>query len=183
MVLTEEFWREHFHAGTDVVGKAIAVGTDVYTVIGVLPSGSSYVAPGVNLWLPLEPMASLPFMRNRDVCFLTVVSRLRSGATISEALTELSGIQKRDQLSFPGVDAGHGVHMQTLRDFIVGSRSRSLIILGTAMFCLLLVVCANLGGLMMERSAGLGKANLPCDGPWVLLDPESCAKCLLKACF
>lgn len=153
VVLSEELWREHFHASRDVVGKAITVGTDAYTVIGVLPSGSSYVASGVNLWLPLEPMASLPFMRNRDVCFLTVVSRLRSGATISEALTELSGIQKRDQLLFPGVDAGHGVHMQTLRDFIVGSRSRSLIILGTAMFCLLLVVCANLGGLMMERSA------------------------------
>lgn len=153
VVLSEEFWREHFAASRDVVGKAIAVGTDVYTVIGVLPSGSSYVAPGVNLWLPIEPMASLPFMRNRDVCFLTVLSRLRSGATISEALTELSGIQKRDQLSFPGVDAGHGVHLHSLRNFTVGSRSRSLILLGAAMFCLLLVVCANLGGLMMERSA------------------------------
>ena len=153
VVLSEEFWREHFDASRDVVGKAIAVGTDVYTVIGVVPSGSSYVAPGVTLWLPIEPMASLPFMRNRDVCFLTVVGRLRSAATISEALTELGGIQQRDQISFPGVDAGHGVNLQTLRDFIVGPRSRSLIILGAAMFCLLLVVCANVGGLMMERSA------------------------------
>jgi putative ABC transport system permease protein len=98
-------------------------------------------------------MASLPFMRNRDVCFLTVVSRLARGANVSEALAELSSIQKRDQLSFPGVDAGHGVHLKTLRDFIVGPRSHSLIILGAAMFCLLLVVCANVGGLMMERSA------------------------------
>ena len=153
VMLSEEFWREHFDASRDVVGRAITVGTDVYTIVGVLPSGSSYVAPGVNLWLPIEPMASLPFMRNPDVCFLTVVSRLKSGATISEALTELSGIQERNQLSFPGIDAGHGVHLQSLRDFIVGSRRRSLIILGAAMFCLLLVVCANLGGLMMERSA------------------------------
>jgi putative ABC transport system permease protein len=153
VVLSEEFWREHFDAGSDVVGKTITVGSDVYTIIGVLPSRSSYVAPGVNLWLPIEPMASLPFMRNRDVCFLTVVSRLERGAKVSEALAELSSIQKRDQISFPGVDAGHGVHLQSLRDFIVGPRSRSLIVLGAAMFCLLLVVGANIGGLMMERSA------------------------------
>jgi putative ABC transport system permease protein len=153
VMLSEKYWREHFDSNRDVLGKAITVGTDVYSVIGVLPSRSSYVAPGVNLWLPIEPMASLPFMRNRDVCFLTVVTRLRRGAKFSEALAELSSIQKRDQISFPGVDAGHGVHLQTLRDFIVGPRSRSLITLGAAMFCLLLVVCANVGGLMMERSA------------------------------
>jgi putative ABC transport system permease protein len=153
VVISEEFWREHFDASRDIIGKTIAVGADVYGVIGVLPSRSSYVAPGVNLWLPIEPMARLPFMRNRDVCFLTVVSRLRRGAKVYEALAELSSIQKRDQISFPGVDAGHGVHLQTLRDFIVGPRGRSLIILGAAMFCLLLLVCANVGGLMMERSA------------------------------
>ena len=153
VVLSEEFWREHFYASRDVAGSTITVGTDVYTVIGVLPKRSSYVGPGVNLWLPIEPMASLPFMRNRDVCFLTVVSRLRRGATVSEAQAELGSIQKRDQISFPGVDAGHGVQLQTLRDFIVGPRSRSLLILGAAVFCLLLVVCANVGGLMMERSA------------------------------
>src|SRR5215469_6242897 len=153
VVLSEEFWREHFHGSRGVLGKTITVGGEIYNVIGVLPSRSSYVAPGVNVWLPIGPMASLPFMRNRDVCFLTVISRLGQGAKVSEALAELSSIQKRDQISFPGVDAGHGARLQTLRDFIVGPRSRSLIILGAAMFCLLLVVCANVGGLMMERSA------------------------------
>ena len=116
----------------DDLDKSITVGSDLYNVIGVLPSRSSYVAPGVNLWLPIEPMASLPFMRNRDVCFLTVVSRLGRGEKVSEALAELSSIQRRDQISYPGVDAGHGVHLQTLRDFVVGPRSHSLIIVGAA---------------------------------------------------
>jgi hypothetical protein len=45
VLLSEEFWREHFRTSMDVVGKTLTVGTDVYAVMGVLPSRSSYVAP------------------------------------------------------------------------------------------------------------------------------------------
>jgi len=149
-ILGEQFWREHFNGESGVLGKPLTIGSDVYTIIGVLPS---YVSPRISIWLPLESLANLPFMQNRDVRFLTVIGRLRSGVAVSKALSQLSTIQKRAQESFPGIDAGNGVYVQPLRDFIVGARGRSLVLLGAAVFCLLLVACGNIAGLMLERSA------------------------------
>ncbi|HLY61320.1 MAG TPA: ABC transporter permease [Terriglobia bacterium] len=153
VVLSDAWWHEQFGASRSVLGGTLKVGELVYTVVGVMPANFDYASPGVKLWLPLGSLARASYMRNRDVRFLTVVGRLWEGTSITNAVNDLNTIQARAQQAFPGTDSGHGTLVRPLRDYFVGSTGYALLLLSAAVVFLLLVVCANMAGLELERAA------------------------------
>ena len=53
VVLTDQLWRRHFGGATDVLGRAIRLGGESYSVIGILPATPR---------LPLDAEALVPFV-------------------------------------------------------------------------------------------------------------------------
>ena len=52
-VISYGLWQSRFGANPNLIGKAIALGGEPYTVVGVV--GAGFVSdPPVDLWLPLQ---------------------------------------------------------------------------------------------------------------------------------
>ena len=99
-LLGNGLWRSRFGADAGVIGRAIAIDGQSYTVVGVLPPGFSWLGSETELLLPLsfEPGDNLNSHNNY---FMGVVGRLGPGVTVEEARSELGAIARGIAEEFP----------------------------------------------------------------------------------
>ncbi len=146
-------WQRRFGGKSDAVGKTIELDRESHLIIGVMPRGFQF-PNGIELWRPVnfrvESGASLP----RDTHYLHVFARLKPGVTVAAAQREMAGIAAQLTREYPVSNAGVGVAVLGLRDFIVGDLKLGLLILLGGVGCLLLIACANVAGLLLARSTG-----------------------------
>ena len=147
VVLSDRLWRRHFGAGADVLRRTVSLNGVKRTVIGVMPPGFAW-PEGVEVWIPLVPEASM----NRGYHQLQVVGRLAPTASLADARAELEALAAASAASYPATNKDWGVQVSSLLDYTVGSTSRSLMILAGAAGCVLLIACANVGGLLTARA-------------------------------
>jgi putative ABC transport system permease protein len=151
VVLSEGVWRTRFGGDPTLIGKAIRLGTDPFTVIGVVPE-QAQVASRANLWTPL---AELPGMDRRGLHFLTVIGRMRPGVTMAAAQSDLSSIAAALAVEFPATNKGRDVNVEPLRSGLIGSEVRltAMLLLAVVGF-VLLMCCANVANLLLARTTG-----------------------------
>jgi putative ABC transport system permease protein len=150
-VLGYALWRDRFGSDPAVVGRALSLNRQLYTVVGVAPPGFRY--PGqAEIWTPLE--YDKQFRSNsRGAWFLDVVARLRDGATVEAARQEVSTIADRLARAYPADDEGVGGTVIPLLDATVGESRRALLVLLGAVGLVLLVACVNVANLLLARIA------------------------------
>jgi putative ABC transport system permease protein len=147
VVLSDRLWRRHFGSAADVLGRTVSLNGEPRTVLGVMPPGFAW-PEGVEVWTLLMPQESM----NRGYHQLQVVGRLAQGATLADARAELEALAARSEVTFPATNKDWGVQVSSLLDYTVGPASRSLLILAGAAGCVLLIACANVGGLLTARA-------------------------------
>ncbi len=147
VVLSDRLWRRHFAAGAGVLGRTVLLNGEKRTVIGVMPPGFAW-PEGVEVWTLLVPQESM----NRGYHQLQVVGRLAPAASIADARAELGALASASASSYPTTNKDWGVQVSSLLDYTVGAASRSLVILAGAAGCVLLIACANVGGLLTARA-------------------------------
>src|ERR1051325_9038607 len=88
VVLSHNLWVKQFNSDAEIIGKAIPLSGDMYTVIGVMPE--TFVTPrdSTEAWTPVH--VSNPVAANfRGVHFLKTYGRLAPGITIDQARAEM----------------------------------------------------------------------------------------------
>ena len=152
VVLSYLVWKSYFHADKNILGKQIQLGTDTYTVIGVMPQ--QFYIPinddGPVVWTVLPHTAD---MEQRDNGFLHGIGRLRPGVSVAAARTELSGIQANIVRQFPDQHLTKNVGVENYLDTLVGSVRPALLALQGAVLLVWLIACANIAGLTLTRMA------------------------------
>jgi predicted permease len=152
VVLSHFVWKNNFHGDKKILGKQIQLGTNSYTVIGVMPQ--RFYIPlsdeGPFVWTVLPHTAD---MEQRDNGFLTGIGRLRPGVSVAAARTELNGIQGNIARQFPDLHLTKNVGVQNFLDSLVGSVRPALLALQGAVLLVWLIACANIAGLMLTRMA------------------------------
>src|SRR5215208_1222371 len=158
-VLAHDFWRRELGADPSVVGRTIRVGAHVVTVVGVAERGfGGTEVQAADLWLPL---AMQPVLRpgsadpaDRDVSWLSVVGRLRPGATRDGAYAELATIAHRLDADRPGrrtlLHVGTGTFANQPEVRHVGSYA-AMAAAGAAAL-VLLMACVNVMSLSLSRA-------------------------------
>ena len=77
VVLSHRFWQSRFEGKPDILGQAMVLDGDPYTVVGVLPDSFWFRSRGIEVWAPFQwPEAS---WHTRGNHFLEVVGRLKPG--------------------------------------------------------------------------------------------------------
>ena len=154
VVISEPLWRTRFGGEPTLIGRAITLDGELYTVIGVVPAGFQILFPA-DLWTPFMPRRS-PEQRRQH--YLQVVGRLKPGVTIDEAREDLARIGEGIARLSPDTNNGWGVTIEPLHDAIVGAdlRTTSLVLAGVVGF-VLLIACANVANLLLAR--GLGRSR------------------------
>jgi predicted permease len=85
-----------------------------------------------------------------------VVARLNAGVSVAQAQAEMNAMQQRLERDHPQENAGSGARLVPLREsllFFYDAVRASLLALLVAVGLVLLIVCANLGSLLMARAA------------------------------
>jgi putative ABC transport system permease protein len=161
-LLSHSLWQRRFAADRSIAGKAIRLRDRQYTVVGVLPPGFAVLDPQVDLWVPLglNPNDT----RGAGDRGLIVIARLRRGAGITQARSELDAIGARMEAANPAWDSGYRPSVFSFRDELVafhdteiGATRRALVVLLDAVGLLLLMTCANVANLLLARGSGRRK--------------------------
>lgn len=152
-VLSHGLWQRKFGGRNDVLGRTITLNGTAHEIIGVMPAEMK-MPSNAQLWKPLAPAEDL---RNaRGSFWLPVIGRLKPGVPLEEAQTEMDGITARQAETYPAMK-GFGAYLVPLHKQMVGDVERSLLVLMAAVGCVLLIACANLGNLMLGRTAARRK--------------------------
>jgi putative ABC transport system permease protein len=149
VVLSRALWRERFAADPAVVGSAISLGGDAYTVVGVAPEGFEF-PDGSQLWAPLRLDAKARL--DRDHRDLRVLGRLEAGATVEGATRELRVIATRLAELHPETNAGCSARAVPLAEGVADVGASTFLALWQATaFFVLLIGGINVASLLLAR--------------------------------
>lgn len=173
-VVSHRFWQGRLGAAANTVGSKILIQDAPYTVVGIVePPFRGHVAEfAPDIWVPLTMQAEITRGPSRltpgfpvDNYWLNVLMRLKTGITLVEAesainarLQEVFSEQAGDGITDKHRDHIEGIHVP-LTPMKLGlsrlrkSAGRPLVLLWAATGLVLLVACANLGGLLLVRAS------------------------------
>ncbi len=153
VALSYGLWQRQWAGDPSVVGRAISLSGEPYTVVGVLAPEFRLPAWDVDIYVPVwvaYPVAAA----ERGVHFLRTAFRLAPGVSPVAARAELASVMARLAEAHPDEDKGMTPELMPLLERIVGESRRPLWILAGAVGMVLLIACANLANLLLARASG-----------------------------
>jgi putative ABC transport system permease protein len=165
VVISHALWMRRFSGDTAIVGKAINIDEEPRTIIGVMPNGFAMPFLHADAWMPIPLDAQTQARKAR---LIVAVGRLRDGATIEQARSELLGINKVLGEERPDEHRYTGVLIMPLRDALFGNQRATLLVLLGASGLLLAVATLNvlslsLGDAVARRIATMTRIALGAD--------------------
>jgi putative ABC transport system permease protein len=107
----------------------------------------------VDIWLTTRFSERNLMESSRGARSATVIARLSPSATLETARAEMDGIARRFEQLYPAYNANVGTRVTPLLASMVGSVRKPLFVLLGAVSFVLLIACANVGGLALGRAA------------------------------
>lgn len=154
VVLSHAYWQSQFGSDPDIVGKAITLDNESFTVIGVMPAEFQHQGPPA-VWVSTEQYAEpgSGWFRREDRVAGSVIARLKPGVTIERARTGMKSIEQQLISEYPMQNGGNTIRAVTLQESIVGDSKQQLLLLLAAVGVVLLIACANVANLLLARAA------------------------------
>src|SRR5580693_5843927 len=154
LLLTYDYWHDRFGGDPGVVGQRLRMNDRPILVIGVLPRLPSY--PGkdrVFMTTSSCPFRSSERMESsRTMRMVSLFGRLKPGATLEQAQTDVATINSRLQREYPAAAiAGMTVSAAPVREELVGNFRPTLLLLFLVVGLVLLLACANAANLTFAR--------------------------------
>ncbi len=154
IVLGHSLWQRRFAGDPNIVGQSVSLNGRPYNVVGVMgpdfhPLPATLVAPEGQFY---RPVAEAYDDSERDARHLRAIARLKPGATLAQAQSELNVIAGRLQRQHPTTNHDYGVAVVSITDELVGGIRPTLWLVFGAVIFVLLVACANVANLLLARS-------------------------------
>ena len=153
VILSYGLWQRRFGGDRGVLGKAVTLDGETYTVIGVMPSGFLFPDQSkVDVLVP-QRLDVAEQLSRKSMRLLKSVGRLKRGVAPAQARAELNILLDNDRRRFPRY-YGNDVQIRVLplAEHAAGHIRLSLLVLLAAVACVLLIACVNVANLLLGRS-------------------------------
>src|SRR5579872_4730586 len=148
VVISHGLWVRHYASDPQIVGKAILLGGEPFTVLGVMGAAFQQDPPS-DLWLPLQADPN----STDQAHYLLAAARLRPGVTLAMAQAQLKIAAQQFGRKFPGTMGPQGgFTAELMQDMVLRGVKPALFILAGAVACVLLIACANVANLLLARA-------------------------------
>ena len=160
VILTNEYWRQHFNADPHTLSKEIRVDGIPKTVVGVLPPDFRFLSSDSRLYFPLasRPEDRTPLQRHSGGNVIQMVARLAPAATLAQAQSQIDAqnavLERDDPQAKMMADAGFRSLVAPLHADQVASIRPTLLLLQAGVLLLLLIGSVNLVNLLFIRASG-----------------------------
>jgi putative ABC transport system permease protein len=146
VLLSDRLWRRRFHADPRVLGRAINISDESYTIVGVMPPEFDFPYADVELWLPMRvtPAAGQGVQ--------SVVARIREGLSVAQVQSAMEVLARQWEREDPQGKAGLQVTVSAYRDDIGGKFEQTLLFVLISVGLVLLIACADVGSLLLSRA-------------------------------
>lgn len=153
VIISEGYWRSAFDHDTDVLHQSLELNGERYSIIGVMPQSFSFPNDVTQMWVPVVLKPKWLGHLGRQNVFLRMCARLRDGVSFERAAKRLNVISQRAAIANRGE---YSVDLTGWKYFIVPLRQENNPSLQTwtwvlfwSVTILFLIVCLNVGGLLM----------------------------------
>ena len=155
-MISAELWRRRFGRDPAVVGNMATLAGVPTTIIGVLPAGFQFPTSGVDVWLTRPSEWSVLDPKARPLSpFLSIFGRLKPQVGAAQATAELAVLDRQYAIAHPGMldskPDSPEVVLPIGEDLVSDVRPKLWMLFGAVAF-VLLIVCANIGGLLLARA-------------------------------
>lgn len=150
VVLSHKLWVSLYGGDPGIVGRAIQLDSQRYTVVGVLPPGFQLLR-WADLWMPMGQFGDdLTSHVHHD---FNVIARLEPGVTLGQAQSELEALNHQEEVAFPDTHRNFGVKVARLAAPEAAQLRTTLLVFFGAVGLVLLIACANIVNLLLVRNA------------------------------
>jgi putative ABC transport system permease protein len=152
-VISERFWKNHFNADPNVIGRKLRLSEQSFEIIGVVPAQMDMSGPPpTDVYLPANSIALFSYpISQRTFHIFGCVGRLKDGVTAGQAQAQLEAIHNGLIDRYPDADKGYGIRITRLSEDVVSGYSGTVWLLGAAVAILLLIAAANVANLLFVR--------------------------------
>jgi putative ABC transport system permease protein len=152
-MLSHGYWQRGFGADPSVVGGTIDLDGQPTTVVGVLPEGFRFPI-AADVWRPM--IRDGAFAQSRQFHNFVMIGRLAPAVELSAARAEVDAITARLAELHPDTNRDKGMYLEPLHAALVESYRTMLGVLAASVLALLLIACANVGGILLARGSARG---------------------------
>ncbi len=155
VVLSHGLWQRRFGGDQGILGKAVILDGNSYTIAGVMPPEFRLLDTPSELWIPYSLDASE--LSQRGFHTLRAIGHLKPGVSLDQAQSEMRSIASRIEQQNAETNAGWSAKVVPLRDQMVGDISTTLWTLLAAVVFVLLIACVNVANLLLARAGSREK--------------------------
>ena len=151
VILSFHLWLRRFNGDPQVLGRAMLLNGQGYTIVGVMPATFQFApfwATHSELWVPMNLGDRID---SRSGNSLRVFARLKPAVTLASARAEVAAITGRLEQQYPGTN--RGVRVTPLKENVVGKVETPLLIVLCGVGFVLLIACANVAHMLLARTA------------------------------
>jgi putative ABC transport system permease protein len=150
VLLSYSAWRNYLDSDRGVIGNAISLDKQPYTIVGVMPPGFGFPTQLVDVWTPMS--ATTPATKKGVMLPTMVVGRLKPGVRLQQAQAELNVIAGRMARSTLTGEKRE-LRIASLEEQTVGPVKKGLLIPLGAVGLVLLLACSNVANLLVAGNA------------------------------
>jgi predicted permease len=150
-VINETLWDERFNRAPDVNGRALQLGSTVYTIVGVVPARFRGRSDQAVVWTPAATTLTRNQLAARGARSFGIVARLKTGVTRAAAQDDIHAVSARLARDYPGTNEARSAEVVGLADELFRNVRPAVQLLFGIAFAVFLMAAANVASLLLAR--------------------------------